>query len=57
MLQKFRGELTMLDGRSQGEGAEEGGYSSGGGFQSARPAQSSGPRESFAADLDDEIPF
>ena len=57
VLQKFRGELTMLDGRSQGEGAEEGGYSSGGGFQSARPAQSSGPRESFAADLDDEIPF
>ncbi|MEO6339104.1 MAG: single-stranded DNA-binding protein [Caulobacteraceae bacterium] len=57
VLQKFRGELTMLDGRSQGEGAEEGGYSSGGGFQASRPAQSSGPRESFAADLDDEIPF
>ena len=57
VLQKFRGELTMLDGRAQGEGAEEGGYSSGGGFQSARPAKSSGPRESFAADLDDEIPF
>ena len=58
VLQKFRGELTMLDGRSQGEGAEEGGYGSGGGgFQSSRPAKSSGPRESFAADLDDEIPF
>ena len=57
VLQKFRGELTMLDGRNQGEGPEEGGYSSGGGFQASRPAQSSGPRESFAADLDDEIPF
>ena len=27
----------------------------GGGFQRAKPA--SGPRESFSADLDDEIPF
>ena len=58
VLQKFRGELTMLDGRSQGEGAgEESSYGGGGGFQTSRPAQSSGPRESFAADLDDEIPF
>jgi single-strand DNA-binding protein len=61
VLQKFRGELTMLDGRGQGEGAgDEGGYGGGrseGGFQSGGRAQSSGPRESFAADLDDEIPF
>jgi len=53
VLQKFRGELTMLDGR--GEGAREegdfGGYSSG-------PRQTpTGPKESFTADLDDEIPF
>jgi single-strand DNA-binding protein len=56
VLQKFRGELTMLDGRG-GEGdRDEGGY--GGGFSSAGPrAQSSGPREDFSADLDDEIPF
>ena len=55
VLQKFRGELTMLDGRG-GEGGEDysGGASSGGGFQRA-PA--SGPKESFSADLDDEIPF
>lgn len=53
VLQKFRGELTMLDGRgegaSQGEG-DFGGYSSG-------PRQQSGPKETFTADLDDEIPF
>ena len=58
VLAKFRGELTMLDGRAGGgDEREEGGYS-GGGFQPAGGrAQSSGPRESFSADLDDEIPF
>ncbi len=55
VLQKFRGELTMLDGRGEGGGAEEYGSSSGGGFQRAQ--QPSGPRETFTADLDDEIPF
>ena len=57
VLQKFRGELTMLDGRSGGGGEEreEGGY--GGGFQPAARSQPSGPRETFSADLDDEIPF
>jgi single-strand DNA-binding protein len=66
VLQKFRGELTMLGGRNQGGDAEEGGYSrgsdyssggGGGGFGGGRAQQSSGPRESFAADLDDDIPF
>jgi len=58
VLQKFRGELTMLDGKGGGssDDREEGGYS-GGGFQPANRAQSSGPRETFSADLDDEIPF
>ncbi len=57
VLTKFRGELTMLDGRAGGEErGDEGGYS-GGGFQPAPRAQPSGPRESFSADLDDEIPF
>ena len=57
VLQKFRGELTMLDGRGEGGGAErdEGGY--GGGFSSGPRQSSSGPREDFSADLDDEIPF
>lgn len=60
VLQKFRGELTMLGGRGGGAEADEGGGYSGGGrsdFGGGGRAQSSGPRESFAADLDDEIPF
>ena len=58
MLQKFRGELTMLDGRGGDAGqGDDGGY--GGGFSSGSGPrqQSSGPREDFSADLDDEIPF
>ena len=55
VLQKFRGELTMLDGRSGGaEGGGEdysGGFSGGGGGRT----QPSGPKEDFP--LDDEIPF
>ena len=51
VLQKFRGELTMLDGRGEGGGSDD--YA-GGGMPRAQP---SGPRESFTADLDDEIPF
>jgi len=59
VLQKFRGELTMLGGRGGGAESEEGGgYSRGAGdFGGGRAAPASGPRESFAADLDDEIPF
>ena len=60
VLQKFRGELTMLGGRNdRAEGGDDysqgqptGGFSGGG----AR-APAAGPRESFAADLDDDIPF
>ncbi len=63
VLQKFRGEMTMLGGRGEASASEEGGYSSsrggggdrGGGFNQGRPAQNSGPKENF--DLDDEIPF
>jgi single-strand DNA-binding protein len=56
VLQKFRGELTMLGGRGGGDD-DQAGYG-GGGFQpSGARAQPSGPRESFSADLDDEIPF
>jgi single-strand DNA-binding protein len=61
VLQKFRGELTMIGGRGDSAGAgggdgdyggDRGGFAGGGG-----KAQPSGPRESFSADLDDEIPF
>jgi len=69
VLQKFRGELTMLGGRDGGGGGGDrdygdGGYSgggssssSGGGFGGGQRNQPSGPREDFSADLDDEIPF
>ncbi len=64
VLQKFRGELTMLDGKGDETGGREsadaGGYSGGGGggFASGGARnQGSGPREDFSADLDDEIPF
>jgi single-strand DNA-binding protein len=56
VLQKFRGELTMLDGRGDNAGEGDGGYS-GGGFSAGPKAKSSAPREDFSADLDDEIPF
>jgi len=63
VLQRFRGELTMLDGRSEGGGgggdyggesggSRGGGKSSGGGGRDMGPDFDSGP-----ADLEDEIPF
>ena len=69
VLQKFRGELTMLGGRGDSSGMSSGGgddsygggYSGGCGggssFGGGQRSQPSGPRESFSADLDDEIPF
>jgi single-strand DNA-binding protein len=55
VLQKFRGELTMLDGKGEGGGRDEGDF---GGYASSGPRnQSAGPKETFSADLDDEIPF
>jgi single-strand DNA-binding protein len=51
VLQRYRGELTMLDSRGEGGGA----YESGGDFG----APSSTPETAAVggADLDDEIPF
>ncbi len=58
ILQKYRGELTMLDGKGGGsEASGDDGYSGGGYAPSGRAAQPSGPSENFSADLDDEIPF
>ncbi|MDP3176206.1 MAG: single-stranded DNA-binding protein [Phenylobacterium sp.] len=58
VLQKFRGELTMLDGRGDGDSERESGGSFSSGGSGAGPrASSSAPREEFSADLDDEIPF
>lgn len=70
VVNRFKGELTMLDGRAGGEGAGDfggggdygsagGGQGRGGGGFNPGPANrgGGGPRESFPADLDDEIPF
>ncbi len=72
VLQRFRGELTLLDGRGEGGGRSEGGdYSEGGsdygssGPMERAPARSGGggrgqggaPASNFSSDLDDDIPF
>jgi single-strand DNA-binding protein len=59
VIQKFRGELTLLDSRGGERGAmDDGGYAGGDRSYGSGPrAGSSGPRETFSADLDDEIPF
>ena len=54
VLQKFRGELTMLGGRGDG-GGSSGGY--GGGERSSGGRSGGGGRSDFSADLDDKIPF
>ncbi|WP_422366993.1 single-stranded DNA-binding protein [Pelagibius sp.] len=63
VLQRFRGELTMLDGRQDGGGGgfgggDQGGYSGGGGdFGGGSSGGGSGGGSGPAGDLDDEIPF
>lgn len=55
VLQRYRGELTMLDGRSEGGGFSSGGSGFDSGSRSGGGAfESAGGR---ADDLDDEIPF
>ncbi|KFB10178.1 single-stranded DNA-binding protein [Nitratireductor basaltis] len=64
VLQKFRGELQMLDTRGQG-GDNQIGYGGGGGggqrsdFGQSSPAEPSGGGGGggYSRDLDDEIPF
>jgi len=58
VLQRYRGELTLLDARGAGEEAGGGGYEERGGS----PAPAGGSEGGSAAragggDLDDEIPF
>jgi single-strand DNA-binding protein len=68
VLQRFRGELTMLDGRGEGGGggyeSDEGGYGAtsyggaGGGFSGGGGGGGSRQeRRPPGPDLDDEIPF
>ncbi len=56
VLQRYRGELTMLDSRNQGGGFGGGG---GGGFSNDSGGYDSGPGDmgGGGGDLDDEIPF
>ncbi len=56
VLQKFRGELVMLDGRGAEGGALEG-ASAGGGGRRAVAAGGRGEQRDFSAEPDDEIPF
>ncbi|RWM19523.1 MAG: single-stranded DNA-binding protein [Mesorhizobium sp.] len=71
VLQKFRGELQMLDARGQGEGGQVGSYAGSGASRGSDFGQS-GPGESLnrgsggnkggggggsSRELDDEIPF
>jgi single-strand DNA-binding protein len=61
VLQKFRGELTMLDGRSgAGGGAEDdagGGFSDSGGSSGGPGRMGRAPAGAGGGDLDDDIPF
>jgi single-strand DNA-binding protein len=55
VLQRYRGELTMLDGRSGG-GDDVSGGGSGGSYSGGSSGGGGGPPPS-GGDLDDEIPF
>lgn len=59
VLQRYRGELTMLDSKGEGGGYGGGGYSdqSSGGDNGGSGGGSGGSYGGGSADLDDEIPF
>ena len=57
VLNRFRGELVLLDSRGEGGGGRDfgddtGGYASGGGSRQSRPQPAA-----FDTDLDDDVPF
>ena len=61
VLQRFRGELTMLDTRASGGGGYDAGQGSGQGgdpgYGEPAMAGSGGGQRGGSSDLDDEIPF
>ena len=62
VLQNYRGELTMLGGRPGSGDSAGGGFGGGGDDFGAsspmeRPRGGGGAKQSFARDLDDEVPF
>ena len=57
VLQRFRGELVLLDAR-EGGGQGGGGYNQGGGYGGGGGQQQSRPQPAaFDTDLDDDVPF
>ena len=61
VLQRFRGELVLLDSRGGGGGGSFGGDdygdSGGGDFGAAPRQQAARPQPAFDSDLDDDVPF
>jgi len=58
VLQQYRGELTMLDGRSGASGSSDSSDDFGQAGPMDRPrGQAGGGRQNFSRDLDDEVPF
>ena len=62
VLQRFRGELVLLDSKGSGGGGaygdQGGGYESGGGgFGGGGSRPQSRPQPAFDSDLDDDVPF
>ena len=57
VLQQYRGELTMLDGRSGGSGSSDSNDDFGQASPMERPRGQGGGKQNFSRDLDDEVPF
>jgi single-strand DNA-binding protein len=61
VLQNYRGELTMLGGKPGGGDSASSGYGGGDSFGASspmeRPRAAAGAKQTFARDLDDEVPF
>jgi single-strand DNA-binding protein len=59
VLQRFRGELVLLDSRGGGGGGGEdfGGGAESGGFGGGGARPQSRPQPAFDSDLDDDVPF
>lgn len=49
VIGRFNGQLTLLDGRGAGGGDDS--------FGGGEPRKMSGEKQSFASDLDDDVPF
>jgi single-strand DNA-binding protein len=60
VLQRFRGELVLLDSRGGGGGGGDdygGGHEDRGGFGGGGSRPQSRPQPAFDSDLDDDVPF